>query len=152
MNLPGTMYVGFSFSLAILLGLLMGSYQCIKLIGSFYGVELPSAVTYSSVPAPVFLIGMAIFAYARGRMIRMKREQYAAMDSDTVEAFNPESFILSSRLSWLERVSVPFFVLAFLTVPYWLTAPLPLAWTAGLCALIVLSIIRYGEKGRGLYY
>lgn len=156
MRFPLTMYIALSFSLAILGLLLLGSYECVKLVAAAYDINMseaaPSIETSSEVPPPLLLMGAAIFAYARGRKIRVQREKFAAMDNAADGEYNEESFVPGLQLSWLERISIPFSIFAIITVPFWLALPVPLAWSCAMFALIVISLVRYGEKGRGLYY
>lgn len=156
MRWPIVIFIGLWFPVLIFCALLMASYECIKMIALNYGINMseviPGIQSSSEIPAPVFLLGAAVFAYARGRKVRVMREKSAAIDNSEEGSFDEESFVPSLKLSWLERISIPFAIFAFLAVPFWLAFPVPLAWAGALAALIVFSLVRYGEKGRGLYY
>lgn len=153
---PLTIFIALWFPLLIFCLLLLATYECVKMIAATYGINmsdvLPWIETSIEVPPPALLLGAAIFAYARGRKIRMKREKFAAMDNTPEGEYDEASYVPSLTLSFLERISIPSAIFAFLAVPFWLGLPVPLAWSFAVSALIVLYMVRYGEKGRGLYY
>lgn len=102
-------------AIPILLGLFIGAWGCLTIIANAHGLDLAAAVQWihidwrGGVSAPLILLGSAVFAIARGRLVRWHK-------------------------AW-EYVSLAAVALALATMSYWLELPLP--WLPAILAVVL---------------
>lgn len=107
--------------LPVIFGMFIGVWGCLTIVLRTYGLDLETAVPLisgdSNLAAPILLLGVAVFGFIQGAIIR---NRISANDDTVTKTFGP--------FGWFERLSILMALFALMTIPYWYQAPLPEVW------------------------